>query len=168
MAIATCPTCVVADGPAGHKAHDVYLAGPITGRAEDWEWRAEAVRRLREAGLTVHNPLADVAGPEQIGAEGLLLDNDFVPASRARADKEALRACRAVLVHVEYLPITRPTWGTPWELGIAEERGMPILLSSPYVAVRRHPFTLDGCRHVTTELDDAIQAVIDIVNSNPR
>lgn len=145
--------------------HYVYLAGPISGKEEEWEWRRCAAAYFRERGIGVIDPL-DGLKPGDVDQEneGLSVGGKWVGPATATRDFACVDRSTVVLVHVAELP-RRGAMGTPCEMTWAKRSGVPVVLSSPLVGVREHAFAVVLCDSRFDELEPALERVVEIVRA---
>ncbi len=144
----------------------VYLAGPIKGL--DYEtamgWRQEVAQSLslkpapfkglRATGIHCLNPMRDKG--TAIDESGLLTKARHIYSR----DLNDVRRCDVFLANFLNVPAGHVIGGgTFWEIGVAHERGTPIVMciteDSPYY----HPLPVFSAGFVVETLEDGITAV---------
>ncbi len=134
----------------------VYLAGPIKGLDYDTAmgWRWEVGAALLPNGIFSANPMRDKG--TAIDESGLLTKARHI----YTRDLYDVRRCDVLLANFLNVPEGHLIGGgTFWEIGIAHERGTPIVMciteDSPYY----HPLPVHSAGFVVETLEDGITAV---------
>jgi hypothetical protein len=140
----------------------VYLCGPITGRREDYDWRAWVSRQFK--GLKVHIETLDPLRGKSLSAisnQGLSYLGELAVPKFANRDKTDIQLADAILAHFPYEP-PRQSIGSWMEMGAAAI-GMdkPVILATSIRTYLDHLFCRNFCQCVTT-LSAAVVRVISL------
>lgn len=137
----------------------VYLAGPISG--ESWQeakdWRDWASVRLATLGIATSDPLRgkdylshETAIPQAVGKKPMSTSKGIV-------GRDHYDVRHATLILVNFLGTKKISVGTVWEIGVAYEARIPVIVVMEEGSMHDHPMVRECAYAVVGTLEDGVK-----------
>lgn len=118
------------------KALRIYVAGPLR--------NGQDARRMKKLGMTLRNEGYDVYMACDLDERN--------PKIRFERDISEIDKRDLLVAHFEKM-----TFGTIFEIGYAFARGKKVILLSKMRELEKHPFVMNGCKLISSSVEDLIK-----------
>lgn len=139
----------------------MYLCGSITADPSTLRWRDDAVLALTDHGIAVRCPMRGKS-LKDVRNNGLNTTNTLLEGRFVDRDLYDVRHSDCLLVNWHHDP-GRQSIGTWVEIGIAVERGIPVIIVDTTDTVSHHPFIQRLCVKPFTNMNDAIRYAVQML-----
>lgn len=131
----------------------IYLSGKISPGASSTYYRKDAAQQLRNAGFHTLDPMR---GERKKNVKW----SEFNPAELIQRDIQDVLRSKVVLA-VIMTDGRKQSFGTPCEISAAWWNHIPIVMVTDDKTLAKHPWVIQLCSRVFSNVNDAIEYIID-------